>query len=226
MVGLYREGRQVGFARVVSDGGIAYLADVYVLGEHRGRGLGTELVRATVDEVQQRPAVAPAHEGRARPVREVRVRTARATDSWSDRRPTEAGWPYSGAAAAGANRSAHSPSASIALPRPRPASRSASTRSGRDDPPSPFEGRYLRPRAASDVRRAGCRRCPGRARGAPEPPWPSRSTRITCGFQRRPTISAARWKCSQIRPFASTVSVSSTRACYSSSLRKPRYLWE
>jgi len=53
-VGLFHEGRQVGFARVVSDGRIAYLADVYVLGEHRGRGLGVELVRACVDEGPQR----------------------------------------------------------------------------------------------------------------------------------------------------------------------------
>jgi len=50
VVGLYHEGRQVGFARVVSDGRIAYLADVYVLAEHRGRGLGVELVRAVVEE--------------------------------------------------------------------------------------------------------------------------------------------------------------------------------
>jgi GNAT superfamily N-acetyltransferase len=53
-VGLFHEGRQVGFARVVSDGRIAYLADVYVLGEHRGRGLGVELVRASVEEGPQR----------------------------------------------------------------------------------------------------------------------------------------------------------------------------
>ena len=50
VIGLYREGEQVGFARVVSDGRIAYLADVYVLAEHRGRGLGVELVRAAVEE--------------------------------------------------------------------------------------------------------------------------------------------------------------------------------
>ena len=50
VVGLYREGRQVGFARVVSDDEVfAYLADVYVLEEARGRGLGVELVRETVD---------------------------------------------------------------------------------------------------------------------------------------------------------------------------------
>ena len=54
VIGLYREGRQVGFARVLSDGRIAYLADVYVLQEHRGHGLGVELVRASVDEGPQR----------------------------------------------------------------------------------------------------------------------------------------------------------------------------
>ncbi len=52
VVGLYSsDGRQVGFARAVSDGHtVSYLADVYVLAAHRGRGLGLELVRFTVDE--------------------------------------------------------------------------------------------------------------------------------------------------------------------------------
>jgi GNAT superfamily N-acetyltransferase len=54
VIGLYREGRQVGFARVLSDGRIAYLADVYVLADHRGRGLGVELVREVVDNGPQR----------------------------------------------------------------------------------------------------------------------------------------------------------------------------
>src|SRR4029079_18995754 len=46
VVGLYHDGRQVGYARAVSDGTtVAYLADVYVLDDHRGRGLGVELVR-------------------------------------------------------------------------------------------------------------------------------------------------------------------------------------
>jgi ribosomal protein S18 acetylase RimI-like enzyme len=50
VLGLYRDGAQVGFARAVSDGNsIAYLADVYVLPEHRGRGLGVELVREMVE---------------------------------------------------------------------------------------------------------------------------------------------------------------------------------
>jgi GNAT superfamily N-acetyltransferase len=51
VVGLYHEGRQVGFSRIHSDGHtMSYLADVYVLEEHRGRGLGVELVRFSVDE--------------------------------------------------------------------------------------------------------------------------------------------------------------------------------
>jgi GNAT superfamily N-acetyltransferase len=50
VLGLYHDGEQVGFGRAVSDGNsIAYLADVYVLPEHRGRGLGLELVREMVE---------------------------------------------------------------------------------------------------------------------------------------------------------------------------------
>jgi RimJ/RimL family protein N-acetyltransferase/ribosomal protein S18 acetylase RimI-like enzyme len=50
VVGLYLNDRQVGFARIVSDGmAFAYLADVYVLPELRGRGLGLELVREAVE---------------------------------------------------------------------------------------------------------------------------------------------------------------------------------
>lgn len=50
VVGCYQgeTGALVGFARVVSDGvALAYLADVFVLPEHRGHGLGRELVRRT-----------------------------------------------------------------------------------------------------------------------------------------------------------------------------------
>ena len=53
VVGVYLGDEQVGFARIHSDGRIAYLADVYVLDEHRGHGLGVELVRAAVDEGPQ-----------------------------------------------------------------------------------------------------------------------------------------------------------------------------
>jgi GNAT superfamily N-acetyltransferase len=50
VVGLYKDGAQVGFARAATDGAnVVYLADVYVLAEHRGRGLGLELVREMVD---------------------------------------------------------------------------------------------------------------------------------------------------------------------------------
>ena len=50
VVGLYHGVRQIGFARAFSDGvTIAYLADVYVHPDFRGRGLGEELVREIVD---------------------------------------------------------------------------------------------------------------------------------------------------------------------------------
>jgi len=50
IVGLYRDGRLVGFCRAVTDGvAFVYLADVYVLPEFRGRGLGVELVREMIE---------------------------------------------------------------------------------------------------------------------------------------------------------------------------------
>lgn len=50
VVGLYHDGRQVGFARAVTDGeAFVYLADVYVFAEYRGRGLGVELVREMIE---------------------------------------------------------------------------------------------------------------------------------------------------------------------------------
>ena len=50
VVGLYDGDRQIGFCRAASDGvSFVYLADVYVLEEYRGRGLGEELVREMVD---------------------------------------------------------------------------------------------------------------------------------------------------------------------------------
>jgi len=50
VVGVYRGDRQVGFARAVTDGvAFAYLADVYVLPDFRGHGLGIELVREMIE---------------------------------------------------------------------------------------------------------------------------------------------------------------------------------
>jgi GNAT superfamily N-acetyltransferase len=50
VVGLYDGARQIGFCRAFTDGlAVAYLADVYVLSEYRGRGLGEALVREMVD---------------------------------------------------------------------------------------------------------------------------------------------------------------------------------
>ena len=45
--GVYEDERQVGFARVVTDQAtFAYLADVFILESHRGRGLGKALIAA------------------------------------------------------------------------------------------------------------------------------------------------------------------------------------
>ena len=53
--GVYRDGEQVGFARIVTDyATFAWLADVYVLAAHRGQGLGKALVEAVIEH----PAVA------------------------------------------------------------------------------------------------------------------------------------------------------------------------
>ena len=50
IVGLYDGDRQIGFCRAATDGNsFVYLADVYVLEEYRGRGLGEELVREMVE---------------------------------------------------------------------------------------------------------------------------------------------------------------------------------
>lgn len=48
--GVYKDGRQVGLARVISDyATFAYLCDVYILEEHQGGGLGKWLVSAILD---------------------------------------------------------------------------------------------------------------------------------------------------------------------------------
>jgi GNAT superfamily N-acetyltransferase len=51
--GIYEAGRQVGFARVISDyATFAYLADVFVLESHRGRGLSKQLMAAIMAHPQ------------------------------------------------------------------------------------------------------------------------------------------------------------------------------
>ncbi len=51
--GVYHRGGQVGFARVVTDRAtFAYLADVYVLEDHRGRGLSKRLMHAVMSHAE------------------------------------------------------------------------------------------------------------------------------------------------------------------------------
>ena len=51
VVGLYHDGSQIGFCRAARCApGLFYLADVYVLDEYRGRGLGVALVREMIDD--------------------------------------------------------------------------------------------------------------------------------------------------------------------------------
>jgi GNAT superfamily N-acetyltransferase len=47
--GLYEADRQIGFARVVTDGAtFGYLADVFILASHRGQGLARRLMAAVM----------------------------------------------------------------------------------------------------------------------------------------------------------------------------------
>ena len=53
VVGAYRAGTDelVGFARAASDGvGFAYLADVFVVAEHQGSGIGKRLMQTMIEE--------------------------------------------------------------------------------------------------------------------------------------------------------------------------------
>jgi GNAT superfamily N-acetyltransferase len=53
--GVYVDGRQVGFARVVTDRAtFAWLADVFVLPSHRGHGLGKRLVETILGHPELR----------------------------------------------------------------------------------------------------------------------------------------------------------------------------
>jgi len=51
--GVYKDGEQIGFARVVTDyATFAWLADVFILDEYRGRGLGKWLLEVIVSHQQ------------------------------------------------------------------------------------------------------------------------------------------------------------------------------
>jgi len=51
--GAFLESQQVGFARVVSDfAAIAYIADVFVVPKHRGRGVSKLLIRAILEHAE------------------------------------------------------------------------------------------------------------------------------------------------------------------------------
>lgn len=53
--GMYEDDRQIGFARVITDyTAIAYLADVFVLETHRGRGLGKQLIEFILNNADLR----------------------------------------------------------------------------------------------------------------------------------------------------------------------------
>jgi GNAT superfamily N-acetyltransferase len=48
--GVYYEGKQIGFARVITDNAtFGYMADVFILEEFRGRGLSKQLVQFMMD---------------------------------------------------------------------------------------------------------------------------------------------------------------------------------
>ena len=48
--GVYENERQIAFARVISDcAGFAWLADVFVVAEHRGGGVGKRLIAFVLD---------------------------------------------------------------------------------------------------------------------------------------------------------------------------------
>ena len=78
VVGLYDGDRQIGFCRAATDGtSFVYLADVYVLEEYRGRGLGEELVREMVEAGRSRSVqLAAAHDEHAPALPQVRLRRA------------------------------------------------------------------------------------------------------------------------------------------------------
>jgi GNAT superfamily N-acetyltransferase len=57
-LGAYLDGNQVGFGRAITDRTVfAYLADVIIWPEYRGRGIGTRLVQALIDHPDCRTVI-------------------------------------------------------------------------------------------------------------------------------------------------------------------------
>ena len=55
VIAAYDDGRLIAFCRVMSDGSnMAWLGDVFVVPDHRGRGVGVELVREVVEHPEHR----------------------------------------------------------------------------------------------------------------------------------------------------------------------------
>jgi len=51
--GVYEEGKQVGFARVITDyATFAYIGDVFILNDHRGQGLSKWLMQVIADHAE------------------------------------------------------------------------------------------------------------------------------------------------------------------------------
>lgn len=51
VVGAYADGRMIGFGRAISDGAaLAYLADVFVVPEARGHGVGKAIVHTMIED--------------------------------------------------------------------------------------------------------------------------------------------------------------------------------
>ena len=77
--GVYNDGAQVGFARVISDfATFAYIADVFILEPYRGRGLAKELMATDhgASGVAGAAALESRHSRRARALRAVRIHRA------------------------------------------------------------------------------------------------------------------------------------------------------
>ena len=90
VVGLYRDGAQVGFCRALGDGvAFMYLADVYVLPEHRGRGLGVELVREMVEHGPYAGVRWMLHTADAHELYASSASASPGRGRWSARRPAE-----------------------------------------------------------------------------------------------------------------------------------------